>query len=290
MNDQPLPPEADRSVLLAVWQKAEALSEVDFSSRISWGNDGALLQSMGIRVGAGMPVASMVDGSFTSRWRDITAHTGIDQLRELFAHSRTIPFSDWSHITQATEIWYGLLADIIRPLGRQDWEFIFYLGDPATHHFFDVDEIIDVMGSFAKTGNVTLALEEQEASSLWSLLLSGKPVPQFDLAHPDARRRYRSIFQTIDVARLIIYSESRALLLTETSHFAVVRPLVPAHTHNPQERANFIEGYALGLETGMDAAHSLVLGIATSGSVSENSPNPTRPAVLRLLAEWMDTI
>ncbi|ACT96639.1 hypothetical protein [Dyadobacter fermentans] len=288
MNHQLLPAGADRSLLLSVRQKAEALSEADFSTRIFSGADTDLLQSLGIRSGANVPVAA--NAPSVSRWRDITLHAGIDRLKSLFANTRTIPFSEWSDIGQATDIWYGMLADVIRPLGRRDWEFIFYLGNPAARHFFDVDEIMDVMASFAKTGNVTLALEEQEAQALWSLLFSGKQVPPFDLAHPDARARYRSVFQTMEVSRLAIYSESRALLLTETSHFEVVRPPVPAHTHNPQERANFIEGYALGLESGMDAAESLVLGIATSGSVSENSPTPTKTAALHFLNQWKDSI
>ncbi|MET7253746.1 hypothetical protein [Dyadobacter fermentans] len=288
MNHQLSPAGAEHSLLSAVRRQAARLPEAAFGRRTFSGTDAALLHSLGIRTGADVPVPAVAHT--LSRWRDITAQSGVDRLQRLFSNTRTIPFSDCSEIGHASDIWYGLLSEVIRPLGRMDWEFIFYLGDSATRHFFDVDEIMDVMGSFTKTGHVTVALDEQEAQGLWSQLFSGKQTQPFNLADPYARGRYRSVFQTMEVERLIIYSDSKALLLMEATHFEVMRPPVPAHTHNALERANFIEGYALGLESGMNASESLMLGIATSGSVPENSPYPVKTAVLHFLTEWINRI
>lgn len=292
MNRQPLPDDATRTMLLSVSQSIGLLSETDFIPDFASGENAPLLQSMGIRArsavagpaGAGQDHATAMHQ--VSRWRDIISQTGIAALTKLFSQSRVIPFSDWTDVHQAADLWYGLLADVIRPLARNDWEFIFYLGNPANSHFFDVDEILDVMGSFTRTGHVTLALAEQEAAGLWSILFGGKSVQEFDTHDPEARGRYRAIFQTLDIRRLIVYSENNAVLVMQDSHFEITRPSVTARTHDEQERADFIEGYALGLKTGMEPAHCLVLGIATAGSAAESGNVPARQAVLRFLSGW----
>lgn len=286
MNRQPLPDNATRTLLHSVSQAATSLSETDFLTDPASEDNAHLLRSMGIRAGE---VPSTASGQ-VAKWRDIVSQTGIETLRKLFSQSRVIPFSDWTDVHQAADLWYGLLADVIRPLARNDWEFIFYLGNPANSHFFEVDEILDIMGSFTRSGHVTLALDEREAWGLWSILFGGKSVPEFDAQDPEARGRYRAIFQTLDIRRLIIYSDTHAVLVKQDFCFEITRPPVPAHTHNERERENFIEGYAWGLKTGMEAAHCLVLGIATSGSIAEGSIVPTKPEVLRFLAEWAGSI
>lgn len=292
MNRQSLPDNAVRAMLHSVSQAAALLREADFAPDPASEANAPLLQSMGIRAGSSLavPAAPGENGAAATRqvagWRDIVSQIGLEALRKLFSQLRVVPFSDWTDVHQAADLWFSLLADVIRPLGRNDWEFIFYLGNPAGSHFFDVDEILDVMGGFTRSGHVTLALEEREAWGLWSILFGGKSVPEFDTRHPEAKARYRAIFQTLDVRRLIIYSENYAVLVTQDSFFEITRPPVPAHTHNVHERANFIEGYALGLKTGMEPAHCVALGIATSGSIAEGSQVPAKAEVLRFLSEW----
>ncbi|KAA0989225.1 hypothetical protein [Dyadobacter aurulentus] len=287
MNRQLPTDDEARPMLRSVSQAIALLRETDFAPGFTSEENASLLQLLGIRagtVGAGR-VAGMKQ---VSRWRDIVSQTGLEPLKNLFSQSRVIPFSDWTGVHQAADLWYGLLADVIRPMARKDWEFIFYLGNPANRLFFDVDEILDVMGSFTRSGNVTLALDEREAWEVWSMLFRGKDVQEFGMHDPDAKGCYRALFQSLDIRRLIIYSETHAALVMQNSYFEIARPAVPASMHNERERDNFIEGYSLGLKNGMEPAHSLILGIATAGSVSD--AGLSRSAVLTFLSEWLDGI
>lgn len=286
MNRQSLTDDAIPSMLRAVSQVVGMLSEEDLASGFSSEDNAPLLQLMGIRAGATQ--AARVTPTNISLWRDIVSQTGIEALQKQFSQSRVIPFSDWTDVQRAADLWYGLLADVIRPLARNDWEFIFYLGNPVSRHFFDVDEILDVMGSFAHSGNVTLALDEREAWGVWSVLFGGKDVPEFGMEDPDAKGRYRTLFQTLDVRRLIVYSQTNASLIMEDSYFEVTRPPVPAHMHHGHERDKFIEGYASGLKIGMEPSHCLLLGIATAGSIA--GAEPAKAAVERFLAGWANGI
>jgi hypothetical protein len=273
-------------MLRSVVQAIEPLREADFAPGFASDENASLLQLLGIRAGAG-EAGSPTATPQASRWRDIVSQIGIETLKNMFSQSRVIPFSDWTDVRQAADLWYGLLADVIRPMARNDWEFIFYLGNPASRHFFDVDEILDVMGSFTRSGNVTLALDEREAWGVWSVLFGGKDAQEFAIRDADARGRYRALFQTLDIHRLIVYSDTHAALVMQETYFEITRPPVPASMHNERERDNFIEGYALGLKTGMEPAHCLILGIATAGSIS--GTGLARPAVLTFLSEWLDS-
>lgn len=287
MNRQLLPDNAVSTMLHSTLHAAGLLDEAGFATGPASEASAPLLQSMGIRTA----LSDAIEDSAAMqrpvvKWRDIVSQNGLEELRTLFAESRVIPFSDWTDVHQAADLWYGLLADVIRPLARNDWEFIFYLGNPASSHFFDVDEILDVMGSFTRSGHVTLALDEREAWELWSILFGGKSVPAFDTHDPEARGRYRAIFQTLDIRRLIVYSQNNAVLIMQDSYFEIARPPVPARMHNAHERDNFIAGYALGLKTGMEPAHCLALGIATAGSAGEKGNLPGKADVLHFLSEW----
>lgn len=293
MNRQYQPIDATRSMLFSAWQAITTFDDADFVPKIPAGSTARLLQSIGIRVLPSTP-KSGVDTPFAipeiSRWRDITGQVGVEQLRNAFSGIRVIPFSDWANVHQAADLWYGLLADVIRPLARTDWEFIFYLGDPLNRHFFDVDEILDVIGSFTRNGQVTLALDEQEASGVWSILFGAKPVTGFDFGHPDARARYRAIYQTLDVARMIVYTRERAFMILPDTHFEIERPSVPDTGPGRDERGEFIAGYAAGLEAGLEPPLCLVLGIAMTGAGSAGNGRPTPSEILGFLTRWMDSI
>jgi hypothetical protein len=287
MNRQSPPDDEMRTMLRSVSEAIGLLRETDFAPDFGSEENASLLELLGIRAGAA-EVGNSAPAPRASRWRDIVSQTGIEALKSLFSLSRVIPFSDWTDVHQAADLWYGLLADVIRPMARNDWEFIFYLGNPVNRHSFDVDEILDVMGSFTRSGNVTLALDDREAFGVWSVLLGGKVVQEFGMQDSDAKGRYRALFQTLDICRLIIYSETHAALIMQNSYFEIDRPPVPDNVHNERERDNFIEGYALGLKTGMEPAQCLVLGIATAGSIS--GTGPVGPAVMHFLSEWQNRI
>jgi hypothetical protein len=276
-----------RTMLRSLSQAIALLRETDFTPGFSSEENASLLQLLGIRAGAAEAVTA-TEPQQVSRWRDIVSQNSIEALKSLFSQSHIIPFSDWTDVHQAADLWYGLLADVIRPMARDDWEFIFYLGNPANRHFFDVDEILDVMGSFTRSGNVTLALDEREAWGVSSVLFGGKDLPEFGMQDTDAKGRYRALFQTLDIRRLIVYSETHAALVMQNTYFEIARPPVPADMHHEHERDNFIEGYALGLKTGMEPAQCLMLGIATAGSIS--GTQPAQPAVKDFLSGWLNGI
>ena len=93
----------------------------------------------------------------------------IDDLKTLFTSCHVISFADWSDIFGASDLWDGLLRDIIKPLPKKQFEFIFYLGDPTKRSVQEVDEILDIISDFSNYGRVTFVLNEEEACKLWMI-------------------------------------------------------------------------------------------------------------------------
>jgi hypothetical protein len=205
----------------------------------------------------------------------------INELRSLFQHCQTIAFNDWSSLAGGSDLWDGLLADVIKPLGKTDFEFIFYLGDPLKKLSFQVDEALDIISDFSRYGRVTFAMDEGEAIKLW-MVLNGVHSDTLvtDQRFPDLKRKYVSIFRRMNIARLLIYSANDAILFTKQAQFVLNRRKVaPAVEMATDARQNFIEGFSIGLLLQLDAVHCIALGLIVFGSYGElrTSQDPEKP-------------
>ena len=82
-------------------------------------------------------------------WAFFKDEAVIRELRSLFRNCSTVSFDDWANMAGGSLLWDGLLTDVIRPLGRNDLEFIFYLGDSSKKLSFEVDEALDIISAFS---------------------------------------------------------------------------------------------------------------------------------------------
>jgi hypothetical protein len=225
-------------------------------------------------------------------WAFFKDETVLKELRSLFSNCRTIAFDDWSAITGASSLWDGLLADVIKPLGRKDLEFIFYLGDPMDKLSFQVDEAIDLISDFSFNGQVTFALDESEAVKLWMVLNGVKPDVSFAGQTPgDLKKKYFSIFRTMDVTRLLIYSANDAILLSKNQQFTLTRKRVDYRIEiGSNARQNFITGFSIGLLKQLDVAHCIALGLIVFGSYGESKASPGLAEIRSYIQRWIEDL
>jgi len=239
-----------------------------------------------VRLSAEMPHA----GSDRDRWRYVMSHLVNQEFRSLFRNCRTIAFTDWSVMAGASDLWTGLLTDVIKPIGRKDLEFIFYLGDPQGKLSFQVDEALDIISDFSFYGQVTFALDEREAINLW-MVLNGvhQDTPVMDQRYPDLERKYVSIFRTMNISRLLIYSATNAILFTKQEQFVLQRKKVePTIELAADARQHFIEGFSIGLLLQLDMAHCLALGLIVFGSYGERGDSPAQRDLIAYLDWWAE--
>ena len=228
-------------------------------------------------------------GNKGDRWSEIKSEKLIYDLSKLFRACRTIAFDDWANLANSSDLWTGLLNDVIRPLQKKDLDFIFYLGDPTKKLSFEVDEILDVISEFSKHGRVTFCLDESEAVKLWMVLNGESPDSALRSFTPsDLKRKYFSIFRTMAVDQLLIYSANDALVYSEDQQFVLTRKVVDHNIEIAEDaRDNFVAGFAMGLILQLDIKYCIALGLIVFGSHGEKNSNPDKDDLLAYIEKWL---
>ena len=226
------------------------------------------------------------------QWHYLRNEIVLKELRSLFQNCTTIAFDDWSNMAGASDLWDGLLTDVIKPLGRKDLEFIFYMGDPGKKRSFQVDEMLDIMSDFSLHGNVTFALDESEAIKLWGVLNGVQAdMPVAGQTISDLEKKYFSIFKTMNITRLLIYTADSVILFADHQHFVLARKVVDHHIEIAADaRQHFIAGFSIGLLLRLDLAHTIALGLIAFGIYGTIKTTPAQSDVDAYITAWMQDL
>lgn len=223
--------------------------------------------------------------TYKNHWSEIKSTQLITDLQELFLHSRTVAFDDWANVAQASELWDGLLVDVMRPLGKLDLDFIFYLGDPALKRSFQIDEILDILSDFSKHGRVTVAMDETEAVKLWKML-NAEQFSQEQVT--DLKRKGVSIYRTMGVDRLMVYGADHVILYANDAQFSMIRQVMDTNVeYRPDARNIFITGFSIGLLLRLSMPHCIALGLIVFGAQGEGASIPDQAALLGYIDQWI---
>lgn len=221
-------------------------------------------------------------------WNNIINDVIIEELRTFFRCCVIIEFAEWASVHNASDYWDGLLSDVIRSLNKRDFEFIFYLGDPTKKFVFETDEILDIISEYSSCGKVTLVLDEGEAGKLWSILNGWNPgSTHFSYRSQRAIEKYISIFNTMNIEVLVIFSIDRTIVLSKKQRFEFVGRSLNNVIKLKHVRNCFDAGYQLGLLLRLEVPHCIALGLTISGTYLENESLPHQKALFKYVKEWI---
>lgn len=226
----------------------------------------------------------------TNSWSSIKNDTVVEELKTLFSCSSIVQFADWAGVDGASDYWEGIFYDVLKPLEKRDFQFVFRLGDISKRSVFEVDEILDIIGGYSSLGRVTLVLDHNEADVLWSKLNG----IAYDIAVSgsssrlqEAKERQLYIFNTMNIDSLIVLYANRTVLFSweQQSQFggrAFENLYVPGHG-----RDCFDAGYRMGLLLQLNTPHCIALGQAVSGAFGRNESWPRSEVLLAYIKDWM---
>lgn len=212
------------------------------------------------------------------------------EMLALFGKCRTVCFDDWSLVSGASKLWNLLLVEVFSALESAQREVIFYLGETSEFQSSQVEEALQVMAAFASFGAVTLALNEQEAMRLWMLINGFGQSDVEQLQSPGTSgKRYFSIFRTVGVSQLLIYSSNQARLFSDQEQFVFYRKLVDESLELGKDaRQHFIAGLAMGIQMNLSWTHCIALGLVVFGSSGVYSQHNS--LVQEYIRDWLSDL
>lgn len=221
-------------------------------------------------------------------WSYIKKNADIDKIRNAVKSCNLIALVDWSNLPNATNIWQGLLDDVIKVANRKNLYFLFDLCDPSRRDATEVDQMLDLISSFSPYGKVTLALNENEAIKIWMAL------NDYD---QDGRREPPSLMDigafldyTLTIDTLLIHPIDRTIVYHKSSVLELMGHLVKDPKIQTGGGDNFNAGYCLGLLNGLSVAQRVLLGIATAGTYIQNGKSPSIKDLIDYLNNWASEI
>ena len=203
-----------------------------------------------------------------------------------------IEFADWVEADSAPGSWDCFYSQVIKPLNKRDFQFIFHLGDSAKKRFFEVDEVLDIIGDYSSYGHVILMLSNLEADHLWCRLNGRDPmtfVPGFGTPAPGDR--YLSLFNAMSIDALVVLGDSSAMHFSREGQFDVGKKTPAGVGATANHRGMFSVGYQLGLLLRLDAPRCTALGLALSGSYPGPMASvPTSALLLEFICNWLSLL
>ena len=238
-------------------------------------------------------------------WTYVAAVAGIDNVTKWIYESQLIAFVDWANLNHCTDIWQGILEDIIVNLnpepsekerntfyfssenlfrgdsnGMRHKNFFFDLCDPSKRSKEDILSGLAVINRYKPYGKVTLGMNENEARKIFAAL-DGENSELSDLQIITA-----FIFSKLTVHQVLVHPIGRSIISNKNGVFEVKGRLVPEPRILTGGGDNLNAGFCLGLVLDLPINQTMLLGMATSGAYITNGVSPEIRDLINYLEVW----
>lgn len=245
--------------------------------------------SQAVEFDDGKIILSDLSGFINYDWGYIKRNVDLKTIRDSISSCDLVALVDWSNLPNATDIWKGLLDDVIKVVNHKDLYFLFDLCDPSRRDPLEIDEMLDLISSFSPYGKVTLALNENEARKIWIALSSHDQVAGLNNS-PTLMDIGSFIFYTMTIDTLLIHPIDRVFAFQKNNTIELMGRLVEKPKIQTGGGDNFNAGYCLGLMSELPIDQRMLLAMATSGAYVQNGKSPRINDLVSYLEIWVNEI
>ena len=213
-------------------------------------------------------------------WDGITSIISPENLRKLIEGKQLIALVNWSEIDNSSQLWNGILTDILPSLedSSEKTHFFSDLSDCSRKSKAEIREAIDLLGQFRKKYKVTLSLNQNEAELVANALEISPDVPD--------RTFIKNLFDKMNLDILVIHRVRDALVYDGEKYefcdtFLCKEPKVLTGGGD-----NFNAGFCYALLCDLDLFQSLVVANAVSGSYVKNGTSPDLNALEEFIVNY----
>ena len=216
-------------------------------------------------------------------WAHIVSLIGKKTLKEKINEATVISLVGWCNPDHATNVWRGILTDIMPYAGEKKLIF-FDLADPTKKSKSDLLEVLQVIRDYRKFGPVILGINENETLKLFTTI---------KMDYPDEEGLYESLeekgqflFGKLGISGILIHPIDRSIYIHGQEPLTLHAPLVREPRISTGGGDNFNAGFCLGYMLDFSIEESMILGMATSGSYVKYGISPSQESVAKYLKSW----
>ena len=204
-------------------------------------------------------------------WTQIMEKIGIEKIKSIYQQSELICVLNWSEIDASTDIWNGLLNDIVqKDTGTSKTKSIFFdLSDCSKRTDDLIKEAIDLLQKFSEHTKVLLSLNKNEAGLIHKVLLPGS------IPGDNMKELSEILFNQLGIGVLILHSSKESVVYDQSGSFYCKTFYVDNPKISTGAGDNFNAGFCVGHLLNLAPDQSLILANAVSGYYVRNGSSAT---------------
>jgi hypothetical protein len=212
-------------------------------------------------------------------WDRIKNLLGVDTIRKLMSGKQLISFLNWSEIENSSQIWEGVLNEIL-PSIRQNGPMPFFftdISDCSRRSKREIQLAINLLGRFRNYFKVIISLNQNESHLV---------ARAFDLREDESDEEFvRALYKVINTDILVIHRVKDALAFDGTTFekcdtFFCEEPKILTGGGD-----NFNAGFCFSLFYDFDLFQSLLMANAVSGSYVKTGISPDVSCLIKFLEQ-----
>lgn len=217
-------------------------------------------------------------------WSDIKSLLGVEKIKSLLASKELYVFLNWSEIRNSTEIWEGILTEIIPSISEEDRAKILFtdFSDFSRRTIDEIKTVISLLQRFRKYLSVELSLNMNESD----LLARALDVKEWN----DDEEYIRMLYSKCKLDVLIIHRVYDSISFDGRNIETFTTFLCNEPKILTGGGDNFNAGYCFSQFYDMNPLQSLIIANAVSGLYVKNGKSPELNELTQFLKEFSERL
>ena len=216
-------------------------------------------------------------------WKGIKNLLGSDRIKAMISGKQLISFVNWSEIENSSQIWKGILDDILPDTDMEGPQPFFFtdFSDCSRRSINEIQIAIDLLGRFRNYFKVNLSLNQNEAALVARALnLHGK-MDDYDFI--------KSLYRLCNTDVLVIHRVNDAIAYNgvtfeQCDTFFCKKPKILTGGGD-----NFNAGYCYSLFKELNLFQTLLVANAVSGSYVQKGISPSVDDLIEFLHHFSNS-
>jgi len=213
-------------------------------------------------------------------WNKIKNIIGIDTLLSLYRESDMYCIVNWSEIDASTDIWKGLLKDVLPAcIDTSEKKTAFFdLSDCSKRSDDSIKQALLLLKKFTKYTKVILGLNKNEAGQIYRVLFGKK-------ADENLQHSGGSIFEKLKIDTLLLHSSREAIAYNKRGSFSARSFFINDPAISTGAGDNFNAGFCIANLLKLNPALSVVFANCVAALYIKTGISPELSDVINYLEE-----